>query len=126
VPIACLGICPAGDVTAVSSKEDKACHVRTGLSIRRPRGYVVDRETCVLSVAADQIMWNVLVEQAGWHDEEWKGIQLTGTKMGNCLTRRTVAWLHAVSYRVEVVESGKMALSWVGPVASVGRCGCTL
>jgi hypothetical protein len=39
VPIACLGICPAGDVTAGSKKKDKACHVRTGLSIRRPRGF---------------------------------------------------------------------------------------
>jgi len=37
-----------------------------------------------------------------------------------------VAWLHAVSYRVEVVESGKVAFSWVGLFASVVRCGCTL
>jgi len=90
VPVACLEIGPAGDVTAVSSKEDKACHVRTGLSTRRPRGYV-DRETCVLSLAADQIMWNVLVEHAGWYDEEWKGIQLTDT-----IALQRVLWLGCV------------------------------
>lgn len=124
MPFVCRGICPAGDVTALSSQEDKACHVHTGLSIRLPRGHV-DRETCVLSVAANKIVCNVLVEQVGWHDEEWKGIQLTH-KTRNCLTSRTAAWLHAVSYRVEVVGIGKMAFSWVGLFASVGRCGCTL